>query len=51
MRTYINLETEQVRVLLEMIAEVNMSRDLTSSERYLRETLLDALKECLSGGM
>jgi hypothetical protein len=51
LRAYVNFETEQVRILLEMIAEVNLSRDLTSGERYLRETLLGALKECLKGGM
>ena len=51
MRAYVNLETEQIRMILEMITEIEMSRDLTSGERYLRGTLLGALKECLSGGM
>ena len=51
MRAYVNLETEQIRIILEMLSEISLDRDLISAERYLRETLVDALKECLSGGM
>ena len=49
MRTYINLETQQIRVILEMLAEISLSRDLTKSEQYIHRTLLDALDSSLRG--
>ena len=49
MRTYLNLETQQIRTLLEVLAEVGLSRDLTKSEQYVRGTLLVALDKCLHG--
>ena len=49
MRTYINLETQQIRVILEMLAEISLSRDLTKSEQYIHTSLLDALDRSLRG--
>ena len=48
-RTYVNLETEQIRTLLELLTEVSFARDLTTPEQYVHRTLLDALDRCLHG--
>ena len=49
MRAYVNLETIQIRTLLELLAEIKLSRDWTTSEQYVHRTLLDALDKCLRG--
>jgi len=49
MRAYVNLESQQIRTLLELLAEINLSRDLTTSEQYVHRTLLDALDRSLRG--
>jgi hypothetical protein len=49
MRAYINLETQQIRTLLELFAEIKLSRDWTNSEQYVHRTLLDALDRTLRG--
>ena len=49
MRSYLNVEDEQVRTLLQMFVEISLSRDLTRSEIYiqtiLKETLYKSLNE------
>ena len=49
MRAYVNLETQQIRTLLELLAEIKLSRDWTTSEQYVHRTLLDALDRSLRG--
>ena len=49
MRAYLNFETQQIRTLLELLAEIKLSRDLTKSEQYVHRTLLDALDSALRG--
>jgi len=49
MRAYVNLETEQIRTLLELLVEISAARDLTASERYVHRTLVDAFNKSLHG--
>ena len=49
MRTYINLETQQIRTLLELLVEISLSRDLTAGERYVHRTLVDAFNKSVHG--
>jgi len=49
MRAYVNLETEQIRTLLELLVEISLSRDLTPSEHYVHRTLVDAFNKSLHG--
>ena len=49
MRTYVNLETQQIRTLLELLAEIKLSRDWTNSEQYVHRTLVDAFNKSLHG--
>jgi hypothetical protein len=49
MRAYVNLETEQIRTLLELLVEISLSRDLTACERYVHGTLVDAFNKTLHG--
>mgnify|MGYP003153148316 FL=1 len=43
MRTYLNLEVEQLVTLLEALTELELSRDLTRSEKYVRELVKEGL--------
>ena len=43
MRTYLNLEVEQLVTLLTVFAELELSRDLTRSEKYVRELVKEGL--------
>ena len=43
MRSYLNVEDEQVRTLLQMFVEISLSRDLTKSEKYLQTILKETL--------
>ena len=49
MRAYVNLETDQIRTLLELLVEISLSRDLTASERYVHRTLVDAFNKSVHG--
>jgi len=49
MRAYLNLELQQIRILLELLTEIGLSRDLTTGEKYVHQSLLDALDRCLHG--
>ena len=48
MRSYLNVEDEQVRALLQMFVEISLSRDLTKSERYLQTILKETLHKSLT---
>ena len=48
MRSYLNVEDEQVRLLLQMFVEISFSRDLTKSERYLQTILKETLHKSLT---
>ncbi len=43
MRTYLNLEVEQLVTLLAVLEELELSRDLTRSEKYVRELVKEGL--------
>ena len=43
MRTYLNLEVEQLVTLLTVFTELELSRDLTRSEKYVRELVKEGL--------
>ena len=47
MRTYLNLEVEQLVTLLEALTELELSRDLTRSEKYVRELVKEGLDRAL----
>ena len=49
MRTYVSFELEQIRTMLDMFVEITLSRDLTTSEKYVHQMLLQALDRCLHG--
>jgi hypothetical protein len=42
-RTYLNLEVEQLVTLLAVFTELELSRDLTRSEKYVRELVKEGL--------
>ena len=48
MRSYLNVEDEQVRALLQMFVEISLSRDLTKSEEYLQTILKETLHKSLT---
>jgi len=48
MRSYVVLEDEQIRVLLQMFVEISLSRDLTKSEGYLQTILKETLHKSLT---
>ena len=43
MRTYLNIEDEQLRTLLELFVEIELSRNLTKREKYVRELVKKGL--------
>ena len=47
MRTYLNLEVAQLRTLLEMFTEIELSRDLTKSEKYVCSLVQKGLVKAL----
>jgi hypothetical protein len=47
MRSYLNIEDEQIRILLQMFVEISLSRQLTKSEEYLQAALRKALDKSL----
>jgi len=46
-RTYLNLEIKQLRTLLEIFVEVEFDRELTKSEKYLRQQIKEGLDRAL----
>jgi hypothetical protein len=48
-RTYLNLEKEQIVTVLDLFAEIQARRELTHSEKFVRETLNIALDNLASG--
>ena len=48
MRSYLNVEDEQVRTLLQMFVEISLSRDLTKSERCIQTILKETLHKSLT---
>jgi hypothetical protein len=48
MRSYLNVEDEQVRILLQMFVEISLSRDLTRSEIYIQTILKETLYKSLN---
>jgi len=48
MRSYVVLEDEQLRSLLQMFVEISLSRDLTRSEKYLQTVFKKALDKSLT---
>ena len=48
MRSYLNVEDEQVRTLLQMFVEISLSRDLTKSEIYIQTILKETLHKSLT---
>jgi len=49
MRTYLNIEDEQLRILLELFVEIELSRNLTKREKYVRELVKKGLDKSLHG--
>jgi hypothetical protein len=47
MRTYLNLEIKQLRTLLEMFVEIELDRELTKSEKYVRRQIKEGLDRAL----
>ncbi len=43
MRIYLNLEVKQLRTLLALLAEIEFDRNLTKSERFLRDQIKEGL--------
>jgi hypothetical protein len=48
MRSYLNIEDEHVRALLQMFVEISLSRDLTKSERYIQTILKETLHKSVT---
>jgi len=48
MRTYLNIEDEQLRTLLELFVEIELSRNLTKREKYARELIKKGLDKSLT---
>jgi len=48
MRSYLNIEDEQLRILLQIFVEISLSRDLTRTEEYLQAVLKNALDKSLT---
>jgi hypothetical protein len=48
MRSYIVLEDEHLRNLLQMFVEISLSRDLTRSEKHIQAVLKKALDKSLT---
>jgi len=48
MRSYLNIEDEQIRILLQMFVEISLDRDLTRVEVHLQTALKSALDKSLN---
>jgi hypothetical protein len=48
MRAYLNLEVSQLRTLLEIFSEIEFDRELTKSEKYLRQKIKSGLDKALT---
>tara|TARA_R110000824_G_scaffold90631_4_gene221244 strand:+ start:730 stop:882 length:153 start_codon:yes stop_codon:yes gene_type:complete len=48
MRSYLNIEDEQLRILLQIFVEISLARDLTRTEECLQAVLKNALDKSLT---